>query len=85
MVGKPLLSFFSPPKARIGRLRVNDRILLNSMLYMLIADCRWMGAPPKYGSYEIVWNRPKPEHERAYRLKNEAYKRARSCVERLFA
>ena len=33
---KPLL----PPKARIGRPKANDRLVLNGILYVLITGCR---------------------------------------------
>jgi len=35
---KPLL----PPKAKTGRPRVNDRMVLNGILYVLITSYRWM-------------------------------------------
>jgi len=47
---KPLL----PLKARIG-----DRIVLNSILYVLTIGCRWMDMPIRYGSYKTAWRRIK--------------------------
>jgi transposase len=48
-VTKPLL----PPKSRVGRPRVDDRMVLNGILY--ISGCRWMDMPLKYGSYKTAW------------------------------
>jgi len=50
---KPLL----PPKAKTGRPRVDDRMVLNGILYVLTTGCRWMDMPPKYGSYKTAWDR----------------------------
>jgi len=52
---EPLL----PPRARTGRPRVNDRMVLNGILYVLVTGCRWMDMPPKYGSYVTAWRRLK--------------------------
>ena len=52
---KPLL----PSKARVGRPRSDDRIVLNGILYVLVTGCRWMDMPLKYGSYKTAWKRLK--------------------------
>jgi len=52
---EPLL----PPRARTGRPRADDRIVLNGILYVLITGCRWMDMPPKYGSHVTAWRRLK--------------------------
>ena len=33
---------FLPPKARTGRPRADDRLVLNGILYVLTTGCRWM-------------------------------------------
>jgi transposase len=48
---KPLL----PPKAKTGRLRADDRRVLNGILYVLATGCRWMDMPPKYGHYSTAF------------------------------
>jgi len=50
---------FSPPKARVGRPRADDRLVLNGILYVLITGCRWMDMPVRYGSYKTAWKRLK--------------------------
>jgi len=47
---KPLL----PTKARVGRPRVDDRVVINGILYVLITGCRWMNMPVEYGSYKTA-------------------------------
>ena len=42
---KPLL----PPKVRTGRRRIDDRMMINGILYVLTTGCRWMDMPKKYG------------------------------------
>ncbi|MCP8316391.1 MAG: IS5 family transposase [archaeon] len=50
---EPLL----PPLAKTGRPRADDRRIMNGILYVLTAGCRWMDMPMKYGSYKTVWRR----------------------------
>ena len=50
---EPLL----PPRAHVGRPRVNDRQVINGMLYVLLTGCRWMDLPKRYGAYQTVWRR----------------------------
>ena len=50
---RPLL----PPRARTGRPRVDDRRIINGILYVLVTGCRWMDMPAKYGSYKTAWDR----------------------------
>ncbi|MGC8962189.1 MAG: transposase, partial [Candidatus Bathyarchaeia archaeon] len=52
---KPLL----PPRVRVGRPRADDRMVLNGILYVLFAGCRWMDMPVRYGSYKTAWKRLK--------------------------
>jgi transposase len=33
---------FSPPKARVGRPRADDRLTIDGILYVLTTGCRWM-------------------------------------------
>jgi len=42
--------------ARVGRPRVNDRRVLNGILYVLVTGCRWMNMPSKYGSHKTAWD-----------------------------
>lgn len=52
---EPLL----PPKAKVGRPRADDRMVLNGILYVLTTGCRWMDMPLEYGSYKTAWRRLK--------------------------
>ena len=51
-----------PPKGR-GRRRVDDRKVINGILYVLTTGCRWMDMPEKYGSYKTAWRRLKELRE----------------------
>jgi transposase len=31
-----------PPKSKIGRPRIDDRIVINGILYVLFTGCRWI-------------------------------------------
>jgi len=42
---EPLL----PRKARTGRPRADDRMIIDGILYVLTTGCRWMDMPNKYG------------------------------------
>ena len=48
-----------PPKARIGKPRTDDRIVLNGILCVLTTGCRWMDIPIRYGLYKTTWRRLK--------------------------
>ncbi|MEM1547131.1 MAG: transposase [Candidatus Methanomethylicia archaeon] len=37
-----LIRSLLPPRAKNGRPRINDRQVLNGILYMLVTGCRWM-------------------------------------------
>ncbi|MEM2628111.1 MAG: transposase, partial [Ignisphaera sp.] len=52
-----LIRSLLPPRARTGRPRINDRIIVNGILYVLVTGCRWMDIPIKYGSYKTAWDR----------------------------
>jgi len=54
-----------PPKAKVGRPRADDRIVLNSILYVLTTGYRWMDMPIKYGSYKTFWRRLKKSERNA--------------------
>ena len=38
-----------PPLAKEGRPRVDDRMTVNAILYVLTTGCRWMDLPREYG------------------------------------
>jgi len=48
-----------PPRARVGRPRADDRMVMNGILYALFTGCRWMDVPFRYGSYKTAWKRLK--------------------------
>jgi transposase len=50
---RPLL----PPRAGVGRPRIDDRLIINGILYVLVTGCRWMDLLARYGSYETCWDR----------------------------
>jgi len=54
-----LIRSLLPTKARVGRPRADDRRVLNGILYVLTAGCRWMDMPLKYGSYKTARRRLK--------------------------
>jgi transposase len=39
---RPLL-----PRAGVGRSRIDDRLIMNGILYVLVTGCRWMDLPAK--------------------------------------
>jgi len=49
---RPLL----PPRAKTSRPRIDDRIIINGILYVLVTGCHWMDMPIKYGSYKTAWD-----------------------------
>jgi len=44
-----------PPPARTGRPRNDDRRTINVMLCILIACCKKINMPQRYGSCKSVW------------------------------
>lgn len=50
---------FLPPQPITGRKRVDDRKIINGILYVLITGCRWRDLPPSYGSGITAWRRLK--------------------------
>jgi transposase len=36
------IKHFLPPKSKIGRPRIDDRIIINGILYVLFTGCRWI-------------------------------------------
>jgi transposase len=46
-----------PPRAKTGRPRVDDRKVLNGILYVRITGCRWCDRPRPYGAYQTAWRR----------------------------
>ena len=53
-----------PHPAHTGRPRVDDRMTINGILYVLLSGCRWMDMPAKYGSHKTVWERHKKWSEK---------------------
>ncbi len=50
---KPLL----PPRGRMGGPRVDDRQVVEGILYVLRTGCRWQDMPREYGAYVTAWRR----------------------------
>jgi transposase len=48
-----------PPQPIVGRKRVDDRKVINGILFVLITGCRWGDMPERYGSYATAWRRLK--------------------------
>ena len=48
---------FLPPRAKTGRPRVDDRKVLNGILDVRVAGCRWCDMPRPYGAYQTAWRR----------------------------
>jgi transposase len=46
-----------PPRAKTGRPRVDDRKVLNGILYVRVTGCRWCDMPRQYGAYQTAWRR----------------------------
>jgi transposase len=46
-----------PPRAKTGRPRVDDRKVLNGILYVQVTGCRWCDMPRQYGAYQTAWRR----------------------------
>jgi transposase len=46
-----------PPEAQTGRPRMDDRKVLNGILYVRVTGCRWCDMPRRYGSYQTAWQR----------------------------
>jgi transposase len=46
-----------PPRASVGRPRIEDRLIVNGILYVLVTGCRWIDLPARYGSYKTCWDR----------------------------
>ena len=64
------IKHFFPPKSKIGRPRIDDRIVINGILYILFTGCRWMNMPLKYGSYKTAWKRLKKWQEEGIEYSN---------------
>jgi len=43
------LQSFMPPSPKRGRPRLDDRKVLNGILYVLTTGCRWADMPRRYG------------------------------------
>jgi len=51
-----LIRFFLPSRPVRGRKpMVDDRSLINGILYVATTGCRWRDVPSKYGSYVTAW------------------------------
>jgi transposase len=46
-----------PPRAKTGRSRVDDRKVLNGILYVRVTGCRWCDRPRPYGADPTAWRR----------------------------
>jgi transposase len=44
------------PVAR-GNVKIDNRVLINAILYMTEKGCRWRGLPKKYGKGDSVYRR----------------------------
>jgi len=51
--------------SRVGRLRTDDGMVLNGILYVLTTGCWWVDMPLEYGSYRTAWRRLKKWQESA--------------------
>jgi transposase len=43
-----------PSKSIVGRPRDDDKMILNGILYVLTAGCKWMDMPLEYASYKTA-------------------------------
>jgi len=54
--GLEFISSFLPSRMVRGRRpMVDDRSLINGILYVVTTGCRWRDMPSKYGSYVTAW------------------------------
>ncbi len=59
-----LISSYFPPKSSKGKKAlVDDRVILNGILYVLFTGCLWMDMLIRYGSYVTAWKRLKQLQE----------------------
>ncbi len=61
---RAFLAPLRPPKAQTGRHRVDDRKVLNGILYVRVTGCRWCDMPRQYGSYQTAWRRHRELQEK---------------------
>jgi transposase len=54
---RAFLAPLRPPRAKTGRPRVEDRKVLNGILYVRVAGCRWRDRPRPYGTDQTAWRR----------------------------
>ncbi len=40
-----------------GNVRLNNRLLLNAILYVAEQGCKWRGLPPRFGNWHTVYTR----------------------------
>ncbi|WP_292487980.1 transposase [Methanohalobium sp.] len=50
---------YLPPQPSTGRKRVDDRKVINGILFVLVTGCRWGDMPRCYGSPVTAWRRLK--------------------------
>ena len=50
-----IIRLLLPPKAKVGRPRSDDRMVLNGILYVLVTGCMWMDMPTRYGSCKTAF------------------------------
>ncbi len=77
---------YLPPQPKVGRKRVDDRQVVNGILYVLITGCQWRDMPKQYGSYVTAWRRLKRWSEEGVwdiifdSLKDDSYERGYLCL-----
>lgn len=52
-----IISPLLPRQGRMGRPRANDRRVVEGILYVLRAGCRWKDLPAEFGSPVTAWRR----------------------------
>jgi len=57
------LQSFMPPPSRRGRPRLDDRKVLNGILFVLTTGCRWADMPRRYCHPTTAWRRLKELQE----------------------
>ncbi|MCD4737349.1 MAG: transposase [Bacteroidales bacterium] len=78
---------FLPPQPRTGRRRIDDRKVINGILFVLITGCRWGDMPGCYGSPVTAWRRLKVwSHEGIWNqimeaLRNNVYHKGQFSLE----
>lgn len=45
------------PKSKMGRIRKDDRLILNAMIWLARSGAGWEDMPERYGSWKTVYSR----------------------------